>query len=125
MINDIIIVGSGIAGLMAAIEAKKSNRLTKVAVISKGNLFKSNSSMASGGINAVLDPNNSAEISIHINDTLQAGYGLADSDAVAYMCNRAPYIIKKLTEYGVEFDRDSSGNIAQRSFGGGSSKRTC
>lgn len=125
MINDIIIVGSGIAGLMAAIEAKKSNRLTKVAVISKGNLFKSNSSMASGGINAVLDPNNSAEISRHINDTLKAGYGLADSDAVAYMCNRAPYIIKKLTEYGVEFDRDSSGNIEQRSFGGGSSKRTC
>ena len=52
MIYDIIVVGGGVAGLMAAIEAKSANHDIKVALITKGNLFKSNSSMASGGINA-------------------------------------------------------------------------
>ena len=41
------------------------------------------------------------------------------------MCENASMIISKLIDYGVEFDRDENGNIAQRSFGGGSSKRTC
>ena len=123
MIYDVIVVGGGIAGLMAAIEAK--NRNNKVAMMTKGNLFKSNSSMACGGINAVLDKHNSSEIAKHINDTLKGSYGLGDKEAISYMCKRAPYIIKKLTDYGVVFDKDEQGNIAQRSFGGGSSKRTC
>lgn len=123
MIYDVIVVGGGIAGLMAAIEAKKDNN--KVAVITKGNLFKSNSAMASGGINAVLDMNDKQEIQKHIDDTLKGAKGLADKKAVSYMCNRASHIIEKLIDYGVEFDRDENGNIAQRSFGGGSSKRTC
>ena len=62
MIYDVIVVGSGIAGLMAAIEAKDENN--KVALISKSNVFKSNSSMASGGINAVLDINNTSNCPI-------------------------------------------------------------
>ena len=123
MIHDVIVVGGGIAGLMAAIEAKTSTN--KVAVITKGNIFKSNSSLASGGINAVLDKNDTHEIKKHIDDTLKGGYGLSDKKSVSYMCNRAPHIIKKLIEYGVEFDKDENGGIAQRSFGGGVSKRTC
>jgi len=123
MIYDVVVVGGGIAGLMAAIEAKKGSR--KVAVITKGNLFKSNSSLASGGINAVLDPNNKSEIDKHIADTLEGGYALGDKKAISYMCNRAPHIIQKLVEYGVDFARNEDGSIAQRSFGGGSSKRTC
>ncbi len=123
MIYDVIVVGGGVAGLMAAIEAKTEKN--RVAVITKGNLFKSNSSMASGGINAVLDPNDKTEINKHIKDTLNGGKGLGDKRAVTYMCDRASTIIEKLVSYGVEFDRDEQGNIAQRSFGGGSSKRTC
>ncbi|QOY53797.1 FAD-dependent oxidoreductase [Candidatus Sulfurimonas marisnigri] len=123
MIYDIIVVGGGIAGLMAAIEAKKSNN--KVAVITKGNLFKSNSSLASGGINAVLDSSNEEEIQSHIKDTIKACFGLENKNAISYMCNKAPNIIEKLVEYGVEFDKNEDGSIAQRSFGGGSSKRTC
>ena len=123
MIYDVIVVGGGIAGLMAAIEAKTTTN--KVAVITKGNIFKSNSSLASGGINAVLDKNNLSEIKKHIDDTLRGGYGLSEKKSVAYMCSRAPYIIKKLVSYGVEFDKDENGEIAQRSFGGGISKRTC
>ncbi len=123
MIYDIIVVGGGIAGLMAAIEAK-SNR-NKVVVITKGNLFKSNSALASGGINAVLDSENSLEIKKHIKDTIRGAKGLANKKAVTYMCENGSSIISKLTDYGVEFDKDEKGNIAQRSFGGGSSKRTC
>ena len=67
MIYDVIVVGSGIAGLMAAIEAKDENN--KVALISKSNVFKSNSSMASGGINAVLDINNTPDFRIFFKQT--------------------------------------------------------
>jgi len=125
MIYDVIVVGGGIAGLMAAIEIKEDEPLTKVAVITKGNLFKSNSSMASGGINAVLDVSNQKEVVKHIEDTLKGSYGLGDRKAITYMCNQASGIISKLISYGVEFDRNEEGNIARRSFGGGSTKRTC
>jgi succinate dehydrogenase/fumarate reductase flavoprotein subunit len=119
----VIVVGGGIAGLMAAIAAKTDNN--RVAVITKGNLFKSNSSMASGGINAVLNPKQKDEMQKHIDDTLKGGFGLSDPKVVEYMCKQAPRIITKLSKYGVVFDKNSNGTIAQRSFGGGSSKRTC
>ncbi len=123
MTYDVIVIGSGIAGLMAAIEAK--SEYNSVAVITKGNIFKSNSAIASGGINAVLDANDEKEIQKHIDDTLGSAKELGDKKAVGYLCKRAPYIIKKLTDYGVEFDKNEEGRILQRSFGGGSSKRTC
>lgn len=124
MIYDVIVVGGGVAGLMAAIEAK-SNPSLKVAVVTKGNLFKSNSSLASGGINGVLDKNDKVGIEKHIDDTLKGSYGLANKKAVTYMCEQAPVIISRLSDYGVDFDKDENGKILQRSFGGGSSKRTC
>ncbi|WP_419770998.1 MAG: L-aspartate oxidase [Candidatus Marinarcus sp.] len=123
MVYDVIVVGSGVAGLMAAIEAKTEQN--KVAIITKGNIFKSNSSMASGGINAVLDSNDSKALTEHINDTINSAKGLGDKKAITYMCTKASSIISKLIDYGVNFDRDEQGNIAQRSFGGSSSHRTC
>jgi len=123
MIYDVIVVGGGIAGLMAAIEAKDEQN--KVALITKGNIFKSNSSMASGGINAVLDPNDTKELNEHIQDTLNSAKKLGNKKAITYMCKQASHIIEKLVDYGVSFDRDEEGNIAQRPFGGGKSNRTC
>jgi succinate dehydrogenase/fumarate reductase flavoprotein subunit len=123
MIYDVIVIGGGIGGLMAAIEAKTPTN--RVALLTKGNLFKSNSALASGGINAVLNPYDTKGIQSHIDDTTKSAYGLGDKKNIKYMCNQAPHIIKKLTKYGVNFDKDESGNIAQRSFGGGSVKRTC
>jgi succinate dehydrogenase/fumarate reductase flavoprotein subunit len=123
MIYDIIVVGGGVAGLMAAIEAKTSTN--KVALITKGNLFKSNSAIASGGINAVLDPNDKEAIRFHVVDTIRACFGLENGKTIRYMCERAPHSIQKLVDYGVEFDKDENGNIAQRSFGGGRTQRTC
>lgn len=123
MIYDVIIVGAGVAGLMAAIEAK--NDTNKVAVITKGNLFKSNSAMASGGINAVLDSFDKKEINKHIKDTVKGSYGIGDKKAITYMCNNGSSIINKLEDYGVDFHKDEDDVIQQRSFGGGSRKRTC
>ncbi|MDR0580299.1 MAG: FAD-dependent oxidoreductase [Campylobacteraceae bacterium] len=123
MIYDIIVVGGGAAGLMAALEAKDG--VNKVAVITKGNILKSNSAVASGGINAVLDENNKSGIERHIEDTLQSAKGLADKKSVSYMCGEAPRVIKKLTKYGVKFDSDENGVILQRNFGGSSENRTC
>ncbi|MDR1555386.1 MAG: FAD-dependent oxidoreductase [Campylobacteraceae bacterium] len=123
MIYDIIVVGGGAAGLMAAIAAKDG--INKVAVITKGNILKSNSAVASGGINAVLDENDKEEIEKHIDDTLKSAKGLANKKSVSYLCRQAPHIIKKLIDYGVVFDSDENGNILQRNFGGSSSNRTC
>lgn len=123
MIYDVIVVGGGVAGLMAAIEAKTDTN--KVALITKGNIFKSNSSMASGGINAVLDPEDKQAIQSHINDTYKASKGLGELKPITYMCNRASEIVSKLVGYGVAFDRNDEGNIAQRPFGGAGINRTC
>lgn len=123
MIFDVIVVGSGVAGLMAAIEAKTDTN--KVAIITKGNIFKSNSAMASGGINAVLDLEDKESIQDHIDDTYKASKGLGDLKPITYMCKRASELISKLVTYGVPFARDDFGNIKQRAFGGAKKNRTC
>lgn len=123
MTYDVIVVGSGIAGLMAAIEAKTTTN--KVVVITKTNLLKSNSAMASGGINAVLNKKDKKQIEAHINDTLKSSRGLGEMNAIKYMCKKASDVISKLISYGVDFDKDEKGNISQRNFGGSSFNRTC
>ena len=114
MIYDVIVVGSGVAGLMAAIESKTDTN--KVAIITKGNIFKSNSAIASGGINAVLDLENKEELESHIEDTYKSSKGLGDIKNITYMCTRASEIISKLINYGVPFDRDEYGNVAVHGY---------
>lgn len=123
MIYDVIVVGGGIAGLMAAIEAKTDTN--KVAIITKGNILKSNSAMASGGINAVLHSENKKQIQAHINDTYNSSKSLGNLKTISYMCRKASDIISKLISFGVSFHRDELGNIDQRSFGGSKNNRTC
>lgn len=123
MIYDVLVVGAGVAGLSAALEA--ASKGTHVGLVCKSLPLRSNSSMASGGINAVLSTMEPDEVSAHIADTLKGGQGLCDPDAVRVMCQRAPATIRKLHKLGVPFDLTEAEEISQRSFGGSGKKRTC
>lgn len=123
MLYDVLVVGGGVAGLLAAIEAKTPTN--KVALMTKSNVYKSNSAQASGGINAVLDPQDKKAIKSHIDDTYRASLWLGDLKTITYMCENAGSVIKKLQDYGVAFDKNEQGKIAQRPFGGAGENRTC
>ena len=123
MLYDIIVVGSGISGLYAAFYAKKSGQ--NVAVLTKGNPFRSNSAVASGGINAVLNFTQDDSVSRHVKDTVDGADGLSHLRNIEGMCKEAPNIIAELQEMGVGFDEDEYGNLHQRPFGGSYANRTC
>ncbi|WP_281951840.1 FAD-dependent oxidoreductase [Nitrosophilus kaiyonis] len=121
MVYDLLIIGSGGAGLSAALKAKELG--LKCIVINKNYPTTAQTSMAQGGINAVLDSKNDS-IYKHIEDTLKSSQGLADKKVVEYVCNEAPKIIEWLDSIGVPFSRKDK-KIAQRKLGGASGKRAC
>lgn len=123
MLYDVIVVGSGISGLYAALYAKKVG--LNVAILTKGNPFRSNSSVASGGINAVINLAEYDSVQRHIKDTVEGADGLSHIPNIERMCHEAPNIVAELREMGVSFDEDSEGNLQQRPFGGASANRTC
>ena len=120
---DILIVGSGAAGLTAALKAKK-NGCTNITVLSKTYPTSSQTSQAQGGINAVLDTTTDS-VESHIEDTLKSSHGLGDKKTISYMCKEASSTIKWLDDIGVPFSRDENNNIAQRQLGGATHKRAC
>ena len=119
---DIIIIGGGGAGLSAALSAFQKD--IKIGVLSQNYPTKSQTSMAQGGINAVLNTDQDS-IELHIQDTLKASSNLASKEMVELMCKNAPNAIEWLNSIGVPFSRDKHGNIAQRKLGGASQKRAC
>lgn len=123
MLYDVIVIGSGIAGLHAALYAKRAGR--SVAVITKSNPLRSNSAVASGGINAVINLDIYDSYIKHTNDTIAGADGLTHRDNIEKMCKEAPHIVEELGQMGVHFDTNEDNTIAQRPFGDGSSKRTC
>ena len=123
MLYDVVVVGSGISGLYAALYARRAG--FSVAVLSKGNPFRSNSAVASGGINAVINMGAYDSVQDHINDTIEGSDGLSHESNIKKMCHEAPRIINELREMGVGFDEDEEGNIQQRPFGGAKVERTC
>ncbi|MBM4202588.1 MAG: L-aspartate oxidase [Gammaproteobacteria bacterium] len=101
--TDILIIGGGAAGLSAALHLASHARVT---VIAKGDIGSGSSHWAQGGVAAVTSTEDSEES--HIADTLSAGAGLCDRDAVEFTVRNATTAINALVEWGVEFDREDN-----------------
>ncbi|WP_342305281.1 FAD-dependent oxidoreductase [Methanolobus sp. ZRKC5] len=119
--HDIIVIGGGLAGLRAAIEAHQLG--ADVAIISKVHPIRSHSGAAQGGINASLGTDDRWES--HAFDTVKGSDYLADQDTVEVLCKEAPERVIEMENWGCNFSRQDSGRIAQRPFGGAGFPRTC
>ncbi len=112
--TDCLVIGSGVAGLRAAIEAAAVGTVT---LVSKGSIDQSNTWDAQGGIAAVLDSQDSFDK--HIADTLATGAGLCDRQVVSQVIRQAPELIGELISWGTEFDRVNG--VIDATFEGGHS----
>ncbi len=116
---DVIIVGSGIAGLSFAIKVAATGR--RVAIITKKNSAESNTNYAQGGIAAVTSKTDDVEM--HVADTLEAGDGLCRVDAVREILRDGPECIDELIRRGVEFTQLDDGRVSLGKEGGHSKRR--
>src|SRR6478736_7079898 len=120
---DVLIIGSGSAGLRAAIEAHDAG--AHVLIISKSRKGDPHTVLARGGINAALgtmDPEDNWMI--HTADTLREGGFLADFEKVELLCKSAPDAINELVTWGAKFHREKDGRLTQRFFGAHTYRRT-
>ena len=115
---DVVVLGSGASGLAAAL-AMRPDR--SVLVVTKDVLAAGSTAWAQGGLAAVLDPADSVED--HVRDTLEAGAGLCDEEAVRTLATEAPMAIRRLIELGAMFDPDGTGDMALTREGGHSHRR--
>lgn len=100
---DFLVLGSGIAGMRAAIELAAHGRAL---VLSKGELYESSTEYAQGGIAAALGEDD--EVSLHRHDTLRAGDGLCNEEAVRVLVEEGPRLINEMIEWGMKFDRNGT-----------------
>jgi succinate dehydrogenase / fumarate reductase flavoprotein subunit len=118
---DVIIVGGGGAGLMAALNASKS---AKTAVLSKLHPSRSHTGAAQGGIGAALGNLEEDHPDWHTYDTVKGSDWLGDQDAIEFMCQEAVQTVYDLEHMGLPFSRTPDGRIAQRPFGGHTNNAT-
>ena len=111
---DVIVVGSGIAGLTAALRARALGRT--VLLVTKAQVNEGSTRWAQGGIAAALSDEDSPEE--HLQDTLVAGVGLCDEEAVRILVTDGPAAVRELIDVGAHFDVDASGAIALTREGG-------
>lgn len=117
---DVVIVGAGGAGLMAA--TKAAQKKLSVACVSKVEPTRSHTVAAQGGINAALGNVTADDWRWHMYDTIRGSDWLADQDAVEFMCRNAAGAIRDLEHLGVPFSRQADGRLYQRVYGGQSSE---
>ena len=123
-ISNVLIIGSGGAGLRAAIEAKQLGM--EVTVLGKRQSTDVHTVLAAGGINAAfgnVDPEDSWEQ--HFADTYIEGYGLSEPEVVELMAKESPSIVREIDEWGANFAKLPNGDIDQRFFGAHTYRRTC
>jgi len=104
--TDFLIIGSGVTGLFLALKIAKFGSVT---IITKKSDYESNTNYAQGGIASVFS--DSDNIEEHIRDTLVAGAGLCDPEAVKVLVEEGPARVRELMEIGVPFNRDETGNL--------------
>jgi succinate dehydrogenase / fumarate reductase flavoprotein subunit/fumarate reductase flavoprotein subunit len=120
---DILVLGGGGAGLMAALHARRKGPELRIAVAAKGLVGQSGCTrMVQGGYNAVMDPRDSFDL--HFEDTVRGGAFINDQELAWVLVNQAPGIIGELERLGCFFDRDSNGRIYQKAFAGQTFDRT-
>jgi L-aspartate oxidase len=110
---DVVVIGSGIAGLVAALAARPYGR---VLLVTKALLDEGSTRWAQGGIAAALASDDSPEE--HLGDTLTAGVGLCDDEAVRMLVTEGPEAVRRLVELGTRFDRVAGGDLALTREGG-------
>ncbi len=123
-VSNILVIGSGGAGLRAAIAAHELG--AEVVVIGKRLRKDAHTVLAAGGINAALgtvDPQDSWQQ--HFADTLKEGYYLGDPLTVEILTREAPNVVRELVDWGCEFNRTPTGELDQRFFGAHKYRRTC
>ena len=107
-----IIIGSGIAGLYAALKIEQQVNLPDgLLLITKSKLGESNSRYAQGGMVGVMKENKDDSTASHISDTIKAGAGLSEFNTVKFISEHSDAVIKDLLKFGVEFDRDENDNL--------------
>ncbi|HLT72491.1 MAG TPA: L-aspartate oxidase [Cyclobacteriaceae bacterium] len=120
--TDVLIIGSGIAGLSFAIKVAKKFPDQSVTVITKADDSESNTKYAQGGIAVVLDEITDS-FDKHITDTLRAGDGLCNPKVVEMVVKEGPERLDEIIGWGIEFDQDTSGKFALGKEGGHTAKR--
>ncbi len=123
-ITNILVIGSGGAGLRAAIEAKLAG--LDVKVIGKRNKYDVHTGLAAGGVNAAfgnLDKEDSWEQ--HFADTYLEGYGIGDPRSIEIMAKEATQVVEEIDKWGANFEKIESGMFDQRFFGAHTYRRTC
>ena len=123
MISDVLIIGAGGAGLVAALHAHKTG--AKVRVITKEYPTRSQTCMAQGGINASLGNAGEDSVESHVQNTLKSAHGIANEEAIRLLCGEARDAVEWLDSIGVCFSRTEDAKIAQRTLGGASASRAC
>lgn len=116
--HDIVIIGSGLAGLRAAISCAKTNSKLSIGVLSKVQVMRSHSVSAEGGTAAVIFEEGGDNMESHIYDTIRGSDFLADQDVAELLVRKMPFEIYQLDEWGMPWSRKKDGRIDQRKFGG-------
>ncbi len=124
--HDVLILGTGLAGLRAAVEISIQTKGTAdIGIVSKVQVMRSHSVCAEGGTGAVMRPEEGDSFDLHAWDTVKGSDFLADQDVVERFVGTSPDEIRLLEHWGVPWSRREDGRIMQRPFGGHTFPRAC